>query len=217
MSWVRMEYHWDLRQASASVRFSSLGLGLDYGRRWPDADESFDASETSTTVSLLQLKSRQICCSAAVRPTLVDDDMVAGFSLGRWLCPRRKRPPRSDAHLTSLMFHHRPLPPLPLGHQFTYHFLAVLHWSFISYYYWSLFFHSSFRAVSEQFQSSFTAVLQPVYRNSRAVFEQFQSRFGWVIEQFYRIFTQDLEQFSSSFRAVSVLFLADLFNIKLGY
>ena len=60
-----------------------------------------------------------------------------------------------------------------------------------------------FRAVSEQFQSSFRAVFQSIFRT---VSEYFQSIFRAVLELFQSSFRVFSEHFQSSFRAVSEQF-----------
>lgn len=107
-----MEYHWDLQQPSASVRFSSLHL--NYGKRWPDLNESFDASESSGPVALIQLKSEHICFPA-VRPVPLDEGYKLSFSLTQWLCPRRKRSRHPNSHI-----HRIPLSESSVDHSFVY-------------------------------------------------------------------------------------------------
>ena len=62
--------------------------------------------------------------------------------------------------------------------------------------------HFHFRALSEQFQSTFRVVSEQFY--FRAISEQFQSSFTVVSEQFQSNFIP--EQFQCSFRAVSEQF-----------
>ena len=107
-----MEYHWDLQQPNARVRLSSLHL--DYGKRWPDLDESFDASESSGPVALLQLKSEHVYFPA-VRPVPLDESYRFSFSLPQWLCPRRKRNHHSKSFIRQMS-----LPDSSVSHSFAH-------------------------------------------------------------------------------------------------
>ena len=67
-------------------------------------------------------------------------------------------------------------------------------------------FQSTFRALSEQFWSSFKSISEQFQSNFRAVLEQFKSSFRTVSEQFQSTFRALLEQFQINFRAISEQF-----------
>lgn len=87
---MSFNYKWDVQEQSASISFSSFGLTLTK-RPLDLLDESFERSDQSAPVSLIQLSQGPIF--ARRESAQSSDDKKVNFSLCEWFCPKLSRAP----------------------------------------------------------------------------------------------------------------------------
>lgn len=85
---MSFNYKWDVQEQSASISFSSFGVTLTK-RPLDLLDESFERSDQSAPVSLIQLSQGQVFARRSTPP----DSRKANFSIGEWFCPKLSRGP----------------------------------------------------------------------------------------------------------------------------
>lgn len=86
---MSFNYKWDVQEQSASISFSSFGLTIK--RPLDLLDESFERSDHSGPVSLIQLSQGPVIARREnIRPP-IDDRSKANFSISEWFCPKLSR------------------------------------------------------------------------------------------------------------------------------